>query len=172
MLVNLLLIESRCAFVEVEYVCSSWRQIISSDQHFLKSIHVNINPKAPLQGSQLVCECCRGMSIMVQQARHRQLPLPRVIHKVCNQAAITWYMCMSKYNILLLLCFAMALRRYTSSIVRNAFLSDGLQQPYHAWLKCRQPLVATYPRVCVWLKSWMAGVTHQQLSSSGAKLPS
>jgi len=63
-------------------VCSSWRRVITSDQQFLKGIAVSVNPKAPLRGNQPLCECCRGMSVMVQQARHRQLPLPRVVDKV------------------------------------------------------------------------------------------
>lgn len=82
--------------VALTAVCRSWRQIISSDQHFLKSIQVNINPKAPLQGSQLLCECCRGMSIMVQQARHRQLPLPRVIHKAASGGNIFASVCVAQ----------------------------------------------------------------------------
>lgn len=63
-------------------VCSSWRRVITSDQQFLKGIAVSVNPKAALRGNQPLCECCRGMSVMVQQARHRQLPLPRVVDKV------------------------------------------------------------------------------------------
>ena len=55
---------------------------MTADQNFLKGIICSINAKAPLRGSQLLCDCCRGMSLMVQQARHRQLPVPRVIHKV------------------------------------------------------------------------------------------
>ena len=61
----------------------SWRQAIVADQAFLKGIRVSINAKAPLRGSQLLCECCRGLSLMVQQTRHRQIPVPRVLHKVC-----------------------------------------------------------------------------------------
>lgn len=71
-------------------VCSSWRRVITSDQHFLKGIAVSVNPKAPLRGNQPLCECCRGMSVMVQQARHRQLPLPRVVDKVNIQL---WAFC-------------------------------------------------------------------------------
>ena len=74
-------------------VYSSWRRVITSDQHFFKSIAVSVNPKAPLRGNQPLCECCRGMSVMVQQARHRQLPLPRVIDKVTVQF---WDSCMTE----------------------------------------------------------------------------
>ncbi len=63
-------------------VCSSWRRVITSDQQFLKSIAVSVNPKAPLRGNQPLCECCRGMCVMVQQARRQQLPLPKVVDKV------------------------------------------------------------------------------------------
>ena len=70
-------------------ICRSWRQALAEDQPFLKHIMVTIDARAPLRGSQLLCECCRGMSVIVQQARHRQTPIPRVIHRVCCNHAFT-----------------------------------------------------------------------------------
>ncbi|DBA79070.1 TPA: hypothetical protein ACH3X1_008925 [Trebouxia sp. C0004] len=77
-------------------VCHSWRRVITSDQQFLKGIAVSVNPKAPLRGNQPLCECCRGMSVMVQQARHRQLPLPRVIDKAAHGGNLSACVCVAQ----------------------------------------------------------------------------
>ncbi|KAL0034572.1 hypothetical protein WJX79_008881 [Trebouxia sp. C0005] len=77
-------------------VCHSWRRVITSDQHFLKGVAVNVNPKAPLRGNQPLCECCRGMSVMVQQARHRQLPLPRVVDKAAHAGNLSACVCVAQ----------------------------------------------------------------------------
>ncbi|DBB12840.1 TPA: hypothetical protein ACH3X3_005602 [Trebouxia sp. C0006] len=77
-------------------VCHSWRRVITSDQHFLKGIAVSVNPKAPLRGNQPLCECCRGMSVMVQQARHRQLPLPRVVDKAAHAGNLSACVCVAQ----------------------------------------------------------------------------
>lgn len=61
----------------------AWRAGVSSDRAFLSKIRLRINPKAPFKALQM-CDCCRGVSAIMRQQRHAQLPLPMVVRQVAS----------------------------------------------------------------------------------------